>query len=131
MMTIRKFMSRASFGRAMLALVAMPLLLCAGTAQGAAMTSAHVTYIGVYGTGNVFILLDATVAEPTCPAARVDILSTHPALKTILATAMLAKSTGSTFAVRSSGCLTFTYQGVSYTFPTFDTSTDGYIGVAP
>lgn len=103
-------------------------LFFSGFAHSTAVVTTTVTSIGQYGNGNLYIGLGANLAEPGCSAARVDIASTHPLVKQIMAMALSAKAAGTNVIVRSVGCLTFTYNGTSYTFPTMDTSNTSFFG---
>ena len=130
-MTIRKYAARMRIGKTILALVAAPMLFWASAAQSAALTSGNVNYVGTYGNGNVFILLSATVAEPGCNAARVDIVGTHPSIKLFLATAMGAMASGRPILVSTTGCFAFSTAGGPRNYPTIDASNDGFISIAP
>lgn len=112
-------------------LIALPIFLHAGAAYSAAILSAHVVNIGTYGNGNITITFDATITEPTCPAARVDIPSTHPLIKSFLAMAMMAKSSGSILKVATTGCYDFPFRGSNYSFPTIDQTNDGEMTIKP
>jgi hypothetical protein len=103
-------------------------LLFSGVAHSTAVVTTTVTTVGQYGNGNLYIGLGATLAEPGCSAARVDIASTHPLIKQIMAMALSAKAAGTNVKVRSVGCLTFTYNGASYTFPTMDSTNTSFFG---
>jgi hypothetical protein len=97
----------------------------------AAQVDAHVTIAGIYGNGNIYLVLDAPLAEAGCSASRVDIVSTHPMVKNWLALGLTAKSGGDLIRVVSTGCFTYTYLGNTYSFPTIDTSQNGSINIRP
>ena len=129
---IKKYIGLAQARRPILTLIGLFVLLCAGAAHSAAAVSnAHVTYVGSYGNGNVFILLDANLADPTCPAARVDIPGTHPSIKSILAMALTAKLSGLPVLVSTVGCFNFSIGASNYSFPTIDQSNASYFGFMP
>jgi len=82
----------------------MLLTLAAGPAHAAPPIAARVTATGVYGNGDVYVMLDTEIAEPACPMARFDVPGSSPAAKSILATAQLAIATGKSIRIATSGC---------------------------
>jgi hypothetical protein len=105
-------------------LVALAAMWC-GAAQAMTAFNLHVTAVGTYGDGSIFIFVSGTIAEPYCNAARIDIPSTHPQLKTFYATAVTAFVSGSGVYGMVNGCNPTTGT------PTFDTTTNSYIYLTP
>jgi hypothetical protein len=75
---------------------------------------ARVTATGVYGNGDVYVMLDAVIPESACPVPRFDIPAISPATKGVLATAQIALATGKSITIATSGCFG--------PFPTLDIS---------
>ncbi|MES2935158.1 MAG: hypothetical protein V4805_16915 [Pseudomonadota bacterium] len=109
--------------------LALPMLSFAGFAYGNAVTNANVVAVGSYGDGSINVILDATVLEAGCNAARFDIPANHPNLKSILAMALTAKSAGTPLRIFTTGCITTTFQSGTNSFPTIDTTSNGAVSV--
>jgi hypothetical protein len=105
-------------------------LLSANVAMSA-QVDARVTIAGVYGNGNIYLILDAPLAQAGCTASRIDIIGTHPMAKNWLALGLTAKAGDNVVRVVSTGCFAYTFLGVNYNFPTIDTSQNGYINIRP
>src|SRR5688572_23468327 len=79
------------------------------SANAATGLSGKIIFLGTYGSGQVFIQLDAGpgISEPGClvNARRIDIAGNHPQIKSILALAMAARASGQTFTGQVNGCL--------------------------
>src|SRR5258706_16446318 len=105
---------RNSFARRLVLLAVTPILLYAGLAHA---ETGHVTGVGSYGNGNIFISLDVTINQAGCAASRIDIPASHPNLKSFLATALTAKASGLPVLFGTTGCFSFTYVGTTYSFP--------------
>ena len=98
-------------------LTAMPCALAATT-----NAPAHVVYAGVYGTGRIFVQLDATINDSTCPSSRFDVAGTNPMNKQWLAIALAAQASGKTVGVQTYSCIAPGTEA-NTTFPTL--TTDG------
>ena len=84
--------------------IAMSMLLHVGSTQAASMSNVHVTYVGTYGNGDIYVGFDATLNEPGCANARIDIPASATGAKNVLAQALLAKAAGLAVSVASTGC---------------------------
>lgn len=110
---------------------AVSLFFCSGLAHSSSTyTDANVLNVGLYGNGNLFLVLDVTMLEPGCNSARLEILSSHPLIKPFMALALSAKSAGSKLRVVTTGCVTYAITGATINSPTIDTSTDGRMLIA-
>ena len=79
----------------------------------------NVNNVGTYGSGRVFVELNASIPEPACQTARFDLDPNHSNLTKILSIVLSAQATGKQVHVKTNGC----YAG----YPTMDESTASYI----
>lgn len=105
-------------------LVALAVMWCSATEAQTAF-NLHVTGVGTYGDGSIFIFVSGTIAEPYCNASRIDIPSTHPQVKTFYSTAVTAFVSGSGVFGSVNGC------DPAAGTPTFDTTTNSYLYLIP
>ena len=101
-------------------------MLC-GVARAQTYFTAHVTAVGTYGDGSLFIFLSTTISEPGCSAgsSRIDIAGTHPQVKTFYTTALAAFASGATVIGTVNGC------DPASGSPTFDTTKVSYLYLQP
>lgn len=113
-------------------LFAASLFFFSGLAHSSSTyTDANVLSTGLYGNGNFFAVLDTTMLEPGCNSTRLEVLSTHPLIKSFLAMALSAKAAGNKIRVVTTGCVTYSITGATINSPTIDTSTDGRMLLMP
>lgn len=99
-------------------LVLASIALLSPASWAAPPIAARVTATGVYGNGDVYVMLDTNIAESACPMARFDVPASSPALRGVLATAQLSLVTGKSVTVATSGCFG--------AFPTLDLNRGSY-----
>lgn len=92
--------------------------------------SAHVTDVGTFGDGGLWIFLDTVVATPGCEKARLDIAPNHPELDTWQKIAQEALITGKPVMFQATGCRTFINNGITDSYPTLDDSTYAWFGLS-
>ena len=102
------------------------VMLC-GVAGAQTYFTAHVTAVGTYGDGSLFIFLSTTISEPGCSAgsSRIDVAGTHPQIKTFYTTALTALASGATVIGTVNGC------DPASGSPTFDTTKVSYLYLQP
>jgi hypothetical protein len=82
-----------------------------GYALASPETNARVTYVGVYGSGELFVGLDRDISEPGCTKNRFDVSGSHPQVSHFLEIALAAIASFSTgdpsksVVVATHGCL--------------------------
>lgn len=102
-------------------------LIGATTGAYAIGLNAHVTRVGTYGDGGMFVFLDQVIPDAQCPMARCDVPPGHPQIKNWMALALAAKASGVLVNLATTGC--YTHQGVA--FPTMSTNDSSYIMLMP
>jgi len=88
-------------------------IILVNNAYASTITIARVTDAGIFGNGRLYVKLDTTINEPSCPNARFDVDPSNPNIKFWLSIAMAALSTGKQIRVSTNGCYgTFPTLGV-------------------
>ncbi len=91
---------------------------------------ANVRFMGTYGDGGLYIILDRTVNAPGCSAERIDVAPNHPESDVWASIARDAYIHGKPVMFQANGCRTFTNNGITQTNPTLDDSTYSWFGFA-
>lgn len=94
------------------------MLLGANFANAATAITTKVSYVGTYGDGRMFVGVANTINEPGCAKARFDVGPQHAEISHWLETARIARQTGRSVVIRTSGC----YAG----YPTMNHQTNSY-----
>ena len=102
-----------------LVLVAMISILVPISNVFAAGVITSVKNVGTYGSGRLFVELNASIPEANCPVARFDLDPTHSKINQIISIVLSAQATGKSVHVKTNGC----YAG----YPTMDETTASYI----
>jgi hypothetical protein len=84
-------------------------------------TTAKITDVGLYGNGDVFVILDTTITQVGCSAPRFDVPKVYAITQDILSIARTALQNQKFVDVRTNGC----YQNN----PTLDGSRNTYFKV--
>lgn len=110
-------------------LISISAVLLSGSIFAASQT-AHVTDVGTFGDGGLWIFLDTTVSVPNCAKPRLDIAPNHPELDTWQRIAQEALVTGKPVTFQATGCRTFINNGATDSYPTLDDSTYAWFGLS-
>ncbi len=78
--------------------------VAAGNASGSSNILVHVTFVGLYGDGELFIRTSDTIDEPGCERPRIAIAPNHPTKEAWMSIAMMALATGKPIRVKTNSC---------------------------
>ena len=86
------------------AMLMLGVALAPSLGFGSPVLHAHVVNFGTYGSGNVFVTLDASIQQTNCVGPFIEVAAGDTA-KQVLAVATAAFTTGATVQVLADGCL--------------------------
>jgi len=68
------------------------------------LPAAHIVAVGTYGNGNVYVTLDQPLDQASCAGPYIELPANSVAIKSVLAVATVAMTTGAPVAVQTDGC---------------------------